>query len=223
VSSIIPRPAVLSAAAGQAAVGLYIWRMGPLGPIPAHFGFDGQIDRWGDRTESATLIGGMALLTLIGGAALGWSARRKEADTARKRGLSVAQGVLIAATSAVVALHLAMATLGSSGVIPPERLSLLGICVIFMIVGAVIGKVAPNALVGVRTPWSLTSRLSWEKSNRLGGRLIFWIGLIGLFLAPIAPEPLGHRVLTASVLLAAAYTVFESWRVWRSDPERHTV
>ncbi len=85
------------------------------------------------------------------------------------------------------------------------------------------GKVAPNALVGVRTPWSLTSKLAWEKSNRLAGRLFFWGGLVGVFLAPVAPAPLGMRVLLAAVLLIGAVTVLESWRVWRSDPERRVV
>lgn len=223
MSSALPRPAVLLATAAQAAVGCWIWRFGPTGPIPAHFGFDGQVDRWGDRAELAAVVGGTALLTLAGGAALGWSARRQEADTARQRGLSVAQGVLITATSAVAALHLAMATLGTDGTIAPERLTLIGLSALFAVIGATIGKVAPNALVGVRTPWSLNSRLSWEKSNRLAGRLFFWGGLAGLFLAPFAPEPLGHQVGLGAVLVAAALCVFESWRVWRSDPERRTV
>lgn len=223
MSSILPRPAVWLATAAQAAAGLYVWRLGPAGPVPVHFGFDGQIDRWGDRSESALVIGGVALLTLLGGAALGWSARRKEANTARQRGLGAAQGVLIAATTAVVALQLAIVTLGTDGTIDPARLGLIGLCAILAVVGAAVGKVAPNALVGVRTPWSLNSRLAWEKSNRLAGRLFFWGGLTGLFLAPAAPMPLGHRIAIAMVLAFAALCVVESWRVWRSDPERRTV
>lgn len=223
MSRLVPRPAVLLAAAGQAAVGIYIGRFGPTGPVPAHFGINGQVDRWGDRAQTALVVGGMALLTLLAGAAIGWSAERAEADVARQRGLGVAQGVLIAATSGVTALQLALATLGADGVIDPARLSLLGLCVVFTLIGATVGKVAPNALVGVRTPWSLNSRLAWEKSNRLAGRLFFWGGLVGLFLAPFAPEPLGHQAAIGAVLLAAVACVFESWRVWRADPERRTV
>jgi uncharacterized membrane protein len=223
MSSPLPRPAILLAAAGQAAVGLVLWRLGPTGPIPMHFNVDGAIDRWGGRAESALLVGGMALLTLVGGAALGWSGRRREADDARRRGLGVAQGVLIAATSAIVALQLAMATLGTDGTIPPQRLSLIGICAVLAVIGATVGKVAPNALVGVRTPWSLNSRLAWEKSNRLAGRLFFWGGLIGLFVAPALPQPQGHHLVIAGVLLAAVVCVFESWRVWRADPQRRIV
>ncbi|HRD27231.1 MAG TPA: SdpI family protein [Caulobacter sp.] len=221
--SRLPRPAVLIAAVGQAAAGVLLWRFGPHGPIPMHFSVGGTIDRYGDRSEAALLVGGMALLTLAGGAALGWSGRRREADDARRRGLGVAQGVLIAATSAIVTLQLAMATLGTDGTISPQRLSLIGICTILTVIGAAIGKVAPNALVGVRTPWSLNSRLAWEKSNRLAGRLFFWGGLVGLVVAPALPEPQGHGLVIAGVLLAAAVCVFESWRVWRSDPQRRIV
>ena len=100
---------------------------------------------------------------------------------------------------------------------------LTAVCALMAVIGAVMGKIAPNALVGVRTPWSLTSKLAWEKSNRLAGRLFFWGGLIGVFIAPVAPQPLGMQVFIAAVLLIAVVTVLESWRVWRSDPERRVV
>ena len=41
-----------------------------------------------------------------------------------------------------------------------------------------------------------------------------------LIAAPLAPQPLGALSLTAAVLIVAALSVFESWRVWRSDPDR---
>ena len=53
-----------------------------------------------------------------------------------------------------------------------------------------------------------------------GGGEVFLLGLGGLVTAPFAPQPLGLQVLIGGVLIAAAWAVFESWRVWRADPDR---
>jgi uncharacterized membrane protein len=97
------------------------------------------------------------------------------------------------------------------------------LCLILAIAGAVLGKVPPNALVGVRTPWSLTSRLAWDRSNRLAGRLFFWGGLIGLPITLLLPSAIAMASVTTAVLLIGVYVVFESWRVWKSDPDRRAV
>jgi uncharacterized membrane protein len=94
------------------------------------------------------------------------------------------------------------------------------VSLILLVLGAFLGRVAPNPVVGVRTPWSYKSRLAWDRSNRLAGRLFFLLGLIGLIAAPVAPQPLGALSLTGAALIVAALSVFESWRVWRSDPDR---
>lgn len=80
----------------------------------------------------------------------------------------------------------------------------------------------PNALVGVRTPWTYASRLAWDKANRLAGRLFFWFGLLGFAAAPLVPQPAGMRAVVVATIAIAALAVFESWRVWRDDPERRS-
>ena len=60
MTTLLSRLTAPAAAAGQAALGLYVWKFGSTAPIPMHFGLDGQVDRWGDRTEAALFIGGMA-------------------------------------------------------------------------------------------------------------------------------------------------------------------
>ena len=91
---------------------------------------------------------------------------------------------------------------------------------LFAVMGAFMGRIAPNPVIGVRTPWNYKSRLAWDRSNRLAGRLFFWLGLAGLITAPVLPQPLGFSLLIAGVLIAAGWSVFESWRVWRADPDR---
>lgn len=212
-----------AAAAGQALLGLYVWKFGSTAPIPMHFNLAGDVDRWGDRVEAAGLIGAMAAVSLVTGLLIDATARRPEADEARRRGLGVAKSIAVSAPCMVSAMMAGLALSSNPSALGGSHLVLTAACALFVVIGAVMGKVAPNAFVGVRTPWSLNSKLAWEKSNRLAGRLFFWGGLVGAFLAPAAPPALGVRLLLGAVLTIAAVTVFESWRVWRADPERRTV
>ena len=222
MTTLLSRLTAPAAAAGQAALGLYVWKFGSTAPIPMHFGLDGQVDRWGDRTEAALFIGGMAAVSLIVGWAMDWSAARPWADDARRRGLAVAKTIAVA-TPCIIAAMMGGLALSARPAAGGQQIILVAVCALLAMIGAGLGKIAPNALVGVRTPWSLTSKLAWEKSNRLAGRLFFWGGLIGALVAPSAPEPIGMQVFGGAVLLIAVLTVFESWRVWRSDPERRVV
>ena len=206
--------------AGQVGLALMTAFHGKTGRIAMHFGLDGQVNRWGDRTEAALLIGGLALVTAISVGALSYSARSRPLDAARGRGLAAGQVILLLAFCLISLMIAAMASpLADRGFSGP-RLAGFVTAVLLAAIGAVLGKVAPNALVGVRTPWSLTSRLAWDRSNRLAGRLYFWGGLAGMVLIPVAPTPLGTSLLVVFSLLAGVFVVFESWRVWRTDPDR---
>ena len=49
---------------------------------------------------------------------------------------------------------------------------------------------------------------------------ILVVGLLGLAATPfIAPE-IGMPLLMSAVILAAFVSIYESWRVWRLDPDR---
>lgn len=209
------------AAIGQGLLAAYVWRFGNPGPIPMHFGLDGTVDRYGDRTEAAMLIAGMMVLSLIVGLMIDASARMLEAD--ELRGLAMAKGLGVALPCLVSAL---MAGLALS-MKPTQLLSAHSVSMVlfglFAVVGAVVGKVPPNAFVGVRTPWSLSSRLAWDRSNRLAGRLFLWFGLIGMVVSLALPQMLALPLLIVGVLIIAGLSMFESWRVWRSDPDRRAV
>ena len=214
------RTGVVIVAAAQAATALAILMYGDAGPIPMHFGWDGQADRFGDRREPAALAAAMALLSLFGAAGMRTLSRRR--DSPDDSGLRAAKRVLLGVTSMICAL---MAALGF-GLVSADETAPIGImaCLgaLLFVSGNYLGKVGPNALVGVRTPWTYASRLAWDKANRLAGRLFFWCGLVAFAAAPIAPQPTGLQVTVTAVVIIAAAAVFESWRVWRIDPDRRS-
>lgn len=219
-----PRPFTLLDAAtavvavGVAAFGVWMAVAGPAGPLPIHFGLDGQADRWGDRSQVSGLLLALAALVAVVAGSMGWHARKSD-DPARRRGLRAGQLVSLLVFVGVTALVAASALGRDAGALQPGW-TMGGLGLILALTGAVLGRVSPNPLVGVRTPWSYKSRLAWDRSNRLAGRLFFWLGLTALAAAPFAPQPAGTIALVIGVLAAAAWSAFESWRVWRADPDR---
>lgn len=194
----------------------------PAGPIPMHFDLQGRPDRWGDKNELTLVLAGLAALAAVLGAGMGWAAGRS-ADPARAKGLRLGQWItapVIAGVGAFMTWSILRAATEPGAVDLGFGWLMAGTGLLFAFVGAVLGRVPPNIIAGVRTPWSFKSRLAWDRSNRLAGRLMFWIGLASLIAAPLASQPAGLIVQMTAVLLAAVWSVVESWRVWRDDPDR---
>ncbi|WP_436356982.1 SdpI family protein [Brevundimonas sp. CEF1] len=205
---------------GLIAIAIGVQVAGPTDAIPMHFDIHGQPDRWGDRSELSGLIAFMAFMAAITAGPMSWYAKRAP-DAARRRGLEIGQLVSLLAivgTSAFMIWMILGRGASQTGVSLTMSAALMSL--LFAVMGAFMGRVAPNPIVGVRTPWAYKSRLAWDRSNRLAGRLFFWLGLLGLITAPLTPQPLGFTLLIVGVLIAAGWSVFESWRVWRADPDR---
>ncbi len=202
-----------------AVLAAWIALRGPSGPVPVHFGIDGRPDRWGSRFE---IVGVIALLAAMTGAVGGGMSvfARRAVDTARARSLRIGQFVVVASMGLCGLLIANQVLAAVSGDAMQLKATPLIMSLILILTGAVLGRVSPNPFVGVRTPWTYKSRRSWDRTNRLGGRLLFLTGLAGLALTPFVPTPWAFTALIALILLTTALTVFESWRVWRDDPER---
>lgn len=199
------------------ALGVWTIFAGPTELLPIHWNASGQVDDWGSRERVGGALVGLALLTLMLGGGMALAAGRAD-DPARRRALRYAQLVVVL-TLPLVSLLIASASLSGvtdiSGALPVALISL-----VILLIGAFLGRIGANPFIGVRTPWAFKSRLAWERSNRLAGRLFFVIGLAGLLTAPFAPQPLGLYALLTAIGVAAVWSVVESWRVWRTDPDR---
>ena len=192
---------------------------GPTTPIPMQFGLDGSVNRFGSRYELAGALAFMGVLNLV----MTLLMRRQVAqltDPVRQEGLL--RGRLM--SSLIIgglALFITYSSLGPNAVkgMGDLNAAMVVVSLIFLGLGAVLGRVSPNPWMGVRTPWAYKSRLAWDRSNRLAGRLLFWLGAAGLISAPFAPQPFGLLMVIIAVLIAVAWSAYESWRVWKSDPE----
>ncbi|MGA7670247.1 MAG: SdpI family protein [Nitrolancea sp.] len=94
------------------------------------------------------------------------------------------------------------------------------IAVMFIVLGNVLGKVRPNWFVGVRTPWTLSSKRSWVRTHRLAGWLFALSGILFLALAIVdIGEALIWVMLSVLGVMVATLAVY-SYVEWRNDPEK---
>ncbi|WP_369057923.1 SdpI family protein [Caulobacter sp. 73W] len=201
-----------------------VWFSGIDGPIPIHFNASGEADGWAPRQQVAILLAAntiIAAISLIVCSRIAHGPRVADYSPANWRSFTTGWmiGMVIPSLFAVFLAALGLGWTAPTDLEGPRWIqAFTGL--ILVVAGALIGKTSPNPFVGVRTYWSKRSRLAWDKSNRLAGRLFCLIGLAGVVSAPFSPAPMGVVALVVAMAFAAFWAVYESFRVWRTDPDR---
>ena len=90
---------------------------------------------------------------------------------------------------------------------------------LLVVLGNLLGKVRPNWFVGIKTPWTLSSRRSWVKTHRMAGWTFVLLGLAFVCLG-LANPAWALPALVAATVGSLLWLVVYSYLVWRSDPER---
>jgi immunity protein, SdpI family len=184
--------------------------------IPVHWGLSGQPDRWGGRFE------GLLLLPLIALAIYLILLFIPRIDPGRANYASFAKSyviirVMILLSMVGIQVLSLLAARGhpvnmSNGV-PP----ILG--VVFVILGNLFGKIRPNWFVGIRTPWTLSSKRSWDRTHRAGGWVFILLGLL-LLSVPLVPTPAYAIAVFVMTGLGVLGLVVYSYLVWKDDPDK---
>lgn len=184
--------------------------------IPVHYGFSGQVDRWGSKYESFIFPG----ISLVFGTVMllaAWSAARSPGKDGEQsiRILLIAgnAGMAVFNAMTIFFLYLFWAQVEHLSGVPEIglRILLAVIVVLLLILGAAMPQVKQNAWFGIRTKWTMQSAAVWKKSQRFGGKLFMAAAL--LCLASLAlPFPWVAGVHVFAVTAAAAGSWYYSRR-----------
>lgn len=192
----------------------------PLAPerMPVHWNLAGEADRFGGKFEGVLVV---PLLTL----GLYWLLLlipffdpRRENYARFQRPYRVIRWSLTLFMAALYGLTLAAAF--GRPVDMSLWLSLL-MSLLFVVIGGTLDGVQPNWFVGVRTPWTLSSSLSWTKTHRAAK----WVFVaLGLTFVPLGvwKTPATLALVFATGFGGVAGLVIYSYLIWKSDPDRVT-
>ena len=186
--------------------------------VPIHWGVDGQVDGYASKTV------GLFLLPLVtaGVAALFWVIpviEPRRANIARSGKAYAAIWVSVVLMLAAVDVVAIAAAMGAE----PDMSLIVFVATgaLFIVIGNYLPKVRPNYLMGIRTPWTLTSDLSWDRTHRVGGRLFVLEGLLFILIGLIRPAPEALVVVLIGGIVVMLLFVFAySYQVWKIDPAK---
>ncbi len=80
---------------------------------------------------------------------------------------------------------------------------------IFYYMGTVLVKTKSNFFVGIRTPWTISDDLVWEKTHKLGGKLFKAAGIIAFF--GVFFKEIAFLLIMAPILIVSAYAIVYSY------------
>jgi uncharacterized membrane protein len=146
---------------------------------------------------------------------------------ARPPNRGAARWIFASRAAALAMLTLGTLAIGVNRLIPdaaPAPTLVLGstfalMWAIIALKGAGVGKLKPGAAMGLRIPWTLQSRLAWDRAHRTLGRVLFCGGIIGLAMCLVVPPLISAAMWVGTVGLAVGAALLESWRTWRLDPD----
>lgn len=185
--------------------------------IPVHWGIDGNVDGYAGKSFGLLMLPGiMAFLMALIGFISAFEPRRAHLNQSWKAigAIWIGLSLFLAVIHGVVIWAALGHTVDASIVI------VMGMGALLCVTGNYMGKVRSNYFVGVRTPWTLSSELSWNKTNRLGGKLLVVTGVVAIIAGFTSGIAVTLAVVLASVVCTAAITVAYSYRIWKSDPDK---
>jgi uncharacterized membrane protein len=188
--------------------------------IPIHWGLDGQADGFAPK---AVGLFALPALGLIISALLAIVPAIEPRRENLNRSAPAYRAVWLSLLGLLVVLHGAAVVAATGAGVDMAGLVAAGIGAMFVVIGNVLGKVRSNFMFGIRTPWTLTSDRSWNRTHRLGGRLMVALGLvvIGATALGLRGEPLFAIVGGGGGTLVVGVVVY-SYLAWRADPDRRS-
>ena len=184
--------------------------------FPMHWNLHGEVDRFGGRFEGLfalplVALGVWLLVRLI---------PRIDPGRANYANFVPAWATLQVAILAVLTVVYGVIQASARGsAIEVTTVVPLALGALFIVLGNLLGKLRPNWFFGIRTPWTLSSAESWNRTHRAGGWVFVGLGLLTMAAAVIAPER-SILVMVGLVIVSSAGLAAYSYAVWRRDPDK---
>ncbi|MDQ7841100.1 MAG: SdpI family protein [bacterium] len=187
--------------------------------LPVHWDIKGTPDRFGGKAEGllaipATAVGIYVLMLVL------------PRFDPRRRHYELFAGVYNLIRTLLVAFLFALylvVVLWARGIpVRVEKITPLLVGALLIVLGSYMGKLRSTWFVGIRTPWTLSSEESWNKTHRLGGKVFILGGAASILVGLLRSE---YAVWAMIALLAGgmlALTVF-SYIWWKHDPNRQEI
>jgi uncharacterized membrane protein len=182
--------------------------------VPTHWNASGEVNGWSSRLWGAWMLPLiMALIWLILRAVPHIDPRK--ANYAKFQGMY--DWLVILVIAFMLAIHVVIILAATGSPIEMHKVMMPSVGIFIAALGFLLPRVHPNWFVGIRTPWTLTSDISWERTHKIAGPLFIALGVLIVASTAMAPT----TAIWILVVAAVGITIFlfaYSYQVWKEDP-----
>lgn len=183
--------------------------------IPIHFNYQWEVDGYGPRSM-ALLLGILPLGMCILMDVLPKIDPKKRNNYMQDKVYDKLSYLLV---FMFIFLNWLTLLLANGLEINPKLYFSLILGILFMVLGNYMPKIKPNYFVGVKTPWTLSSDVSWRKTHRISGYIFVFYGLLCLMSGVVTSKFFGY--LLFSVMLLGIVVMFAySYVVYRNEMKK---
>ena len=208
--------------------GIALWAGGqlPADNIPVHWDAKGVPDRFSDRNEALFLLWMLPGSALLGALVFCLLPQIEPLQDNLFKSRKAYNAVWIATMILFLGIHggITYMMLQSTGNQMQSnefvRFVIAGTGILFIVMGNYLPKTRQNWFLGIRTPWTLSSEYTWEKTHRLAGRLFLAVGFLCLIGAFIVDGIALVAMVTGSALGTALISAVYSFIVYRGAPDK---
>ncbi len=186
----------------------YIWNTLPA-EVPVHWNMQGEIDRYGDKTELLLIPFLLPLLTyLIFLVVPKIDPKNKLKNMGNKYNIIK---VLLTVFMSILALFILYSSKNQSLSNPNYIILLVG--VLYIILGNYFKTIRSNYFIGIRTPWTLENETVWKETHKLGGKLWFLGGLIVVFASMVLDKQSNFTLfITVTIIISLVPIIYSYFK-----------
>lgn len=196
-------------------VGLLAYFQQPAGEqVAVHWNAERQADNFMSPFPAFFLMPFATFVTTL--IIVGWKYLEPRAEHWKQSEIAVSRNILgVGIALGFAQIGIVAPTFGWQ--VDPVLLVGFSIGIVLMVIGNVLGKTRSNFLIGIRTPWTLSSDEVWNRTNRLAGRLLVAAGALLFVIYPLVPDNWRIPIIIILVLIAALIPVIYSFLLWRRE------
>lgn len=199
-------------------IGFYFYPILP-DQIPMHWNIQGEVDNYAGKLFGIIFMPGLNLALFVLFILLPYIDPRKENYQKFSRVYTIFRWTMHLFFMILYLLTLVYAL--NEGKELPSYLSIpflvpLFVSVLFIIIGNYLGKIKDNFFIGIRTPWTLSSKEVWYKTHRLAGRLFVLSGFLGV-IGSFFPGMISFIMLMGPIMISTIYILIYSYLEYRKE------
>lgn len=190
--------------------------------VPSHFDASGQVNGYMPKLVYAIFFPAMSIVLFFILRFVTQISPNLGYRNQRRANTQVVSLIMVGILLFMLVIQLLTTAYGLGAHVDISLVVFLAISVLFMFLGNYLGKLRRNFWAGIRTPWTLTSDIVWERTHRLGGWLFVLVGFTGLitsFFPPLRFIGLFVPLIVVIIILVAySYIAYQRYTIDGKEP-----